>query len=94
MASEEPSDPLDGLTATEALQLAALQVIAATRTFLDVAEQAVRDPNLLGNVTAAVRAMSKGLAGTLESLSGGATGGPDGGRRDEPDPPVEHIDLG
>jgi hypothetical protein len=77
---------------TEALQAAALQAIAAAKAFLDLAEQAVRDPEVLGQVTASLGAVAKGVLGAL--VPPGAQGRSTGARADPGDPPLEHIDVG
>ena len=87
-------DPVaaDGTSGTEALQAAALQAIAAAKAFLDLAEQAVRNPEVLGQVTSSLSAVAKGVFGALvppgaQGPSSGSGGGPD-------DTPLEHIDVG
>jgi hypothetical protein len=77
---------------TEALQAAALQAIAAAKAFLDLAEQAVRDPEVLGQVTSSLGAVAKGVLGAL--VPPGAQGRGTGSGTDPDDPPLEHIDVG
>ena len=77
---------------TEALQAAALQAIAAAKAFLDLAEQAVRDPEVLGQVTASLSAVAKGVLGAL--VPPGAQGRSTGSGADPGDTPLEHIDVG
>ena len=77
---------------TEALQAAALQAIAAAKAFLDLAEQAVRNPEVLGQVTSSLTAVAKGVFGALappgaQGRASGSGSGPD-------DTPLEHIDVG
>jgi hypothetical protein len=80
------------LPGTEALQAAALQAIAAAKAFLDLAEQAVRDPEVLGQVTSSLSAVAKGVLGSL--VPPGAQGRSTGSGADPADPPLEHIDVG
>ncbi len=80
------------LPGTEALQAAALQAIAAAKAFLDLAEQAVRDPEVLGQVTASLSAVAKGVLGAL--VPPGAHGRSTGSGADPGDTPLEHIDVG
>lgn len=81
-----------------ALQAAALQLIGAARVFLDVAERAVQDPQVVGQLGAALAAVAKGVAGSLASAGGvgGAvgTGGAVGGPTLADAPPLERIDVG
>jgi hypothetical protein len=80
------------LPGTEALQAAALQAIAAAKAFLDLAEQAVRDPEVLGQVTSSLSAVAKGVLGAL--VPPGAQGRSTGSGMDPDEPPLEHIDVG
>ena len=77
---------------TEALQAAALQAIAAAKAFLDLAEQAVRDPEVLGQVTSSLSAVAKGVSARwrLREPRAGASGS----GADPDDTPLEHIDVG
>ena len=77
---------------TEALQAAALQAIAAAKAFLDLAEQAVRDPEVVGQVTSSLSAVAKGVLGAL--VPPGAQGRSTGSGADPGDTPLEHIDVG
>ena len=77
---------------TEALQAAALQAIAAAKAFLDLAEQAVRDPEVLGQVASSLSAVAKGVLGGL--VPPGAQGRSSGSGGDPGDTPLEHIDVG
>jgi hypothetical protein len=81
--------PSGGDRLAETLQAAALQMIGSARAFLDVAERAVYDPQVVGQVAAALVAIAKGVVGAIATLGGAAAGGttPD-------DPPLEHIDVG
>jgi len=63
----------------EHLQAAALELIAAARSFLDLAEDAVKEPGDL-------KAWANAAAAAARA---GAAGG--GGRPDHGDPGVEHI---
>jgi hypothetical protein len=74
---------------TEALQAAALQAISAAKAFLDLAERAVHDPEVVGHVASVVGAAADGVLGSLGSFASGLRAS----RRDEDDPPLEHIDL-
>jgi len=79
----------DGKAPTgDVLQAAALQLIAAARQFLDAAEQVVRDPDAVRQVTGTATAIAKGVVEAVLPGAGGATARP--GTSD----PVEHIDLG
>ncbi len=60
------------------LQAAALEMIAAARAFLDVAEELVKEP-----------AEATAMATTLANLAGWAAPAGSGGRK--PSPGVEHI---
>jgi len=77
---------------TEALQAAALQAIAAAKAFLDLAEQAVRDPEVLGQVATSLSAVAKGVLGAL--VPPGGQGRSTGSGADPGDSPLEHIDVG
>jgi hypothetical protein len=80
------------LPGTEALQAAALQAIAAAKAFLDLAEQAVRDPEVLGQVASSLSTVAKGVLGGL--MPPGAQGRSSGTGGDPDDTPLEHIDVG
>ncbi|MGI8710505.1 MAG: hypothetical protein ACR2LA_05890 [Acidimicrobiales bacterium] len=80
---DEPEDPR--LRAGfDHLQAAAHEMIAATRAFLDAAEQVVDDPRAPDAVA--------GLVGSLASLAGrwGPSSPP---RPDDDDPPVQRIPV-
>lgn len=79
----EPDAPL------AALQAAALQLIGAAKVFLEVAERAVQDPQVVGQLGAALGAVAKSVAGSLASA-----GGIDRDPTARDDPPLERIDVG
>ena len=64
----------------EHLQAAALEMIAAMRAFLDVAEDVVRDPTQ-------VAAMVQGLAETAKAATATSPGGPGRGTGEPADEP-------
>jgi hypothetical protein len=84
----EPAADRSGASGTDALQTAALQLIAAAKAFLDLAEQAVKDPAIVGQVAVTVGAVAKGMVGTIGSLLTRAQG------ERPPDDTIEHIDVG
>jgi|GEM_PF-4995038 hypothetical protein len=69
----------------EALQAAALQLISAARTFLDAAEQVVRDPDAVRQVASTASALAKGI---VDAVAPRAPSPP------PPSEPLERIDLG
>jgi hypothetical protein len=77
-----------GASGTDALQAAALQMIAAAKAFLDLAEQAVKDPAIVGQVAVTVGAVAKGVVGSIGSLLT-----PTQSERQAADT-IEHIDVG
>lgn len=85
-ALDDGAEPPAG--ASEALQTAALHAIAAAKAFLDVAERAVQDPQMVGEALVAVRTLGKGMLGSLASHAGAADH-----HGDADDPPLEHIDV-
>jgi hypothetical protein len=91
-SSESTGPPPKGGAAppgTEALQAAALQAISAAKAFLDLAERAVHDPEVVGHVASVVGTAAQGLLGSLGSFAGGLSGS----RTGEDEPPLEHIDV-
>jgi len=81
---EQSSLPQPG---TDALQDAALQMIAAARAFLSAAEAVVREPGSVRDVAGTMTSMARSV---LRSFAGDS-GRPESDR--EPDPPIEHIDV-
>lgn len=80
--------PSKGEGLPDALQAAALQMISSARMFLDIAERAVHDPQVVGQVAGALVGIAKGVLGAFSMLSGAA------GATPPEDPPIEHIDVG
>lgn len=75
------------------LQRAALEFIAAARTLLDVAEEAVREPAGVMNVVSETLGALLGALGTVapHAPGGPTAGGEPGASR--PRPGVEHITI-
>jgi hypothetical protein len=73
--------------ATEAMQDAALQMIAAARAFLTAAEDVVRDPSAVRDIAGTVTSMARRF---MRDGAEGAAGGRDD---DDDDPPIEHIEV-
>jgi hypothetical protein len=73
--------------ATEALQDAALQMIAAARAFLTAAEDVVRDPSAVREMAGTVTSMARRF---LRDADGRMAGESDEG---DDDPPIEHIEV-
>jgi hypothetical protein len=84
-ANEDSSDlAQEGLAH---LQSAAKEMIAAARSFLDVAETLVEDPQAVQALGGAVTALAKLAAGTLMNAT-------DGGGGDDGEPRVQRIRVG
>lgn len=83
MADDRAAEGLDHL------QRAGMELIAAARAFLDVAEELVADRDRVAEVVSMVGS----VAGDAMAAASRATGrpGPTGGGGDEPS--VEHIDV-
>ena len=77
------SEPTDGLAH---LQKAALEMIAAARAFLEVAEKVVENPETVRNAVATVGALAKLVVQSAESPKPSSNG-------EHPDSTVEHIEL-
>jgi hypothetical protein len=69
------------------LQAAAKEMIAAARSFLDVAETLVEDPQAVQALGGAVTTLAKLAAGTLLNATGGASA-------DDDEPRVQRIRVG
>jgi hypothetical protein len=78
-------EPNDGVAH---LQAAALEMIAAARAFLEVAESVVQNPEAVRTAVVTVGAMAKAVMQAVDPTSTKANG--DGGGDD---PPIEHITL-
>lgn len=70
----------------EHLQAAALELLAAARAFLDVAEDLVRDPGAAATVVHAAATLGRSVLAGSESSTGRAEPPPDEGR-------VRHIHV-
>lgn len=77
------SEPTDGLAH---LQKAALEMIAAARAFLEVAEKVVENPETVRNAVATVGTLAKLVVQSAESPKPSSNG-------EHPDSTVEHIEL-
>lgn len=66
------------------LQRAAMEMIAAARAFLDVAEEVVADPDKVADVVSVVSTMATAAAAKGRASTGHAP---------FPSPGVEHIDV-
>jgi hypothetical protein len=87
MADDRAKEALDHL------QTAALELIAAFRAVLDVAEEAVREPQAVRDlVSATAKAMSQAAANATAQASGQGAGQAGGVGRDT-DGGVEHIRI-
>jgi hypothetical protein len=82
------SEPNDGVAH---LQAAALEMIAAARAFLEVAERVVQNPDAVRTAVGTVGAMAKAVMQTVDTS--GTTGNGDREGDDRADPPIEHITL-
>ncbi|RPI07186.1 MAG: hypothetical protein EHM63_08180 [Actinobacteria bacterium] len=82
------SEPNDGVAH---LQAAALEMIAAARAFLEVAERVVQNPDAVRTAVGTVGAMAKAVMQTVDPASTKANGDRDAD--DQADPPIEHITL-
>lgn len=71
----------------EHLQAAAREVIQATRSLLDAAEELVEDPSAVQSVVASVAAVAQAAAARLRGSGGGARPDDD----DDGDGRVQHI---
>jgi hypothetical protein len=65
----EPSEP-PGDEGLSQLQSAALEVIGAVRTFLDTAEQLVRDPSTSASVVASVAELGRSVVARATTRGG------------------------
>lgn len=79
MPADEHEDPVRA--SVEHLQAAAREVIAATRSLLDAAEELVEDPKVVQDVVGSLGAMATAAANRLRARGGhdGASGDDDGG---------------
>ena len=77
------SEPADGLAH---LQKAALEMIAAARAFLEVAEKVVENPETVRNAVATVGTLAKLVVQSAESPKPAANG-------EHPESTIEHIEL-
>jgi hypothetical protein len=86
----------------EHLQAAAQEMIAAARSFLDVIEDLVADPDKVADVVSAVGDMAGNVSDAARSASSrakrsGTRGGPgradEGDERDDPDDGVQRIPV-
>ena len=77
------SEPTDGLAH---LQKAALEMIAAARAFLEVAEKVVENPETVRNAVATVGTMAKLVVQAAEPSKVSTNG-------DQPESSIEHIEL-
>lgn len=85
MASNEAgsAEPGDGLAH---LQRAALEMIAAARAFLEVAEKVVENPETVRNAVTTVGVMAKAMIDSSGSKAARSNGS-------EPESQIEHIPL-
>jgi hypothetical protein len=89
MSGERPEDlAREGL---EHLQTAAREVIRATRSLLDAAEELVEDPAAVQSVVGAVAAMAQAAAGRLRSEARSRSAGEHEGDDGTPDSRVQRI---
>jgi hypothetical protein len=77
------NEPTDGLAH---LQKAALEMIAAARAFLEVAEKVVQNPETVRNAVSTVGTLAKLVVQSAESPKTAANG-------EHPDSTIEHIEL-
>lgn len=77
------SEPTDGVAH---LQKAALEMIAAARAFLEVAEKVVENPETVRNAVATVGTLAKMVVQSAESPKPSTNG-------EHPESTVEHIEL-
>ena len=77
------SEPADGLAH---LQKAALEMIAAARAFLEVAEKVVENPETVRHAVATVGTLAKLVVQSAESPKPAANG-------EHPESTIEHIEL-
>jgi len=98
-SSEEAADPDERVgDGVEHLQAAAREMIAAARTFLDVAEDAVGDHAVVSSLAEVLATMGQAVAraGNRARDAAGSTGprqpGPGGGDGDDGSR-VQHIDV-
>jgi hypothetical protein len=82
------SEPNDGVAH---LQAAALEMIAAARAFLEVAERVVQNPEAVRTAVVTVGAMAKAVMQTVDPTGTKANGDRDA--EDPSDPTIEHITL-
>jgi hypothetical protein len=84
--SSEPSEAIGHL------QAAALEMIAAARAFLEVAEKVVQNPETVRSAVVTVASLAKAVMQSVDnaSPSNGETAGTNG---DDPPARVEHIQL-
>ena len=75
----------------DAMQDAALQMIAAARTFLAAAEDVVRDPSAVRDMAGTVTSMARSFLRTVVPTDAGRRGA--GRSGDDADPTIEHIDV-
>jgi hypothetical protein len=77
------SEPTDGIAH---LQKAALEMIAAARAFLEVAEKVVENPESVRNAVATVGTLAKLVAQSADAPKASKNG-------DHPESTIEHIEL-
>jgi hypothetical protein len=77
MGADEHDDPVR--TGVEHLQAAAREVIAATRSLLDAAEELVDDPKAVQGLVGTLGALATAAAGRLRSEAARSSGHPDDG---------------
>ena len=77
------SEPTDGLAH---LQKAALEMIAAARAFLEVAEKVVENPETVRNAVATVGTLAKLVVQSAEGPKPSTNG-------EHPESTIEHIEL-
>ena len=94
MTADQPDGPDDDLVhqGIEHLQAAAREMIQASRSLLDAAEQLVDDPRGVQDLVATLSAVAAAAAGRLRS-SGGTTGQGDDEADDEDDGRVQRIRI-
>ncbi len=90
MTAEPPDDDLvaQGL---EHLQVAAREMIQASRSLLDAAEQLVDDPRAVQDLVATLGAVATAAAGRIRSQGRSADGGDDGDDDGDDDGRVQRI---
>lgn len=82
------SEPNDGVAH---LQAAALEMIAASRAFLEAVEKVVQNPETVRTAVVTVGAMAKAIMQSVDPNGPKANGDRDADN--QADPPIEHITL-